>query len=82
MLSNGIAQRRLTMSQATEAITIEQPATLHWPNVGWVAGLLLVLLVTVVAATHARYRIDQAIRYFAGLLAAAFAALVLAGYGH
>jgi formate hydrogenlyase subunit 4 len=42
----------------------------------------LVLLVTVVAATHARYRIDQALRYFACLLAVAFAALVLAGYGH
>ena len=28
-------------------------------------GLRLVLLVTLVAATHARYRIDQAIRYFA-----------------
>jgi formate hydrogenlyase subunit 4 len=41
----------------------------------------LVLLVTLVAATHGRYRIDQTIRYFACLLAAAGAALVLAGYG-
>jgi formate hydrogenlyase subunit 4 len=48
----------------------------------WAKVLALVLGVTVVAATHARYRIDQAIRYFAGLLAAAFAALALAGYGH
>ena len=48
----------------------------------WAKVLALVLVVTVVAATHARYRIDQAIRYFAGLLAAAFAALALAGYGH
>ena len=48
----------------------------------WAKVLALVLLVTTVAATHARYRIDQAIRYFAGLLAAAFAALALAGYGH
>ena len=48
----------------------------------WVKVLVLVLVVTLVAATHARYRIDQAIRYFAGLLAAALAALVLAGYGH
>jgi formate hydrogenlyase subunit 4 len=48
----------------------------------WAKMLALVLLVTAVAATHARYRIDQAIRYFAGLLAAAFAALALAGYGH
>ena len=39
-------------------------------------------MVTVVAATHARYRIDQAIRYFAGLLVVALAALVLASYGY
>jgi len=43
---------------------------------------VLVLLVTVVAATHARYRIDQAIRYVAGLLAMAFVALILASCGH
>jgi formate hydrogenlyase subunit 4 len=43
-----------------------------------VKTLLLVLLVTVVAATHARYRIDQAIRYYAALLAVAVAALVVA----
>ena len=48
----------------------------------WTKVLLLVLLVTVVAATHARYRIDQAIRYFAGLLAVALVALVLASYGY
>jgi formate hydrogenlyase subunit 4 len=42
---------------------------------------LLVLLVTVVAATHARYRIDQAIRYYAALLAVAVAALVVAVVG-
>jgi len=47
----------------------------------WAKVLALVLVVTVVAATHARYRIDQAIRYFAGLLAVAFGALALAGYG-
>jgi formate hydrogenlyase subunit 4 len=48
----------------------------------WAKVSVLVLLVTVVAATHARYRIDQAIRYFAGLLAVALVALVLASYGH
>lgn len=48
----------------------------------WLKVFLLVLLVTVVAATHARYRVDQAIRYFAGLLGAAFLALVLASFGH
>jgi formate hydrogenlyase subunit 4 len=47
----------------------------------WAKVLVLVLLVTTIAATHARYRIDQAIRYFAGLLAVAFAALALASYG-
>ena len=44
--------------------------------------LALVLVVTLVAATHARYRIDQAIRYYLGLLAAAFVALLLALYGY
>jgi len=48
----------------------------------WAKVLVLVLIVTVVAATHARYRIDQAIRCFAGLLAVAFAALALAAYGY
>jgi len=47
----------------------------------WIKVFVLVLFVTLVAATHARYRIDQAIRYFAGLLAVAVAALVLATYG-
>ena len=53
----------------------------------WVAELLgkvfgLVLLVTLVAATHARYRIDQAIRFFASLLVVALVALILATYGY
>jgi len=48
----------------------------------WAKVLLVVLLVTLVAATHARYRIDQAIRYFACLLVLALGALVLASYGH
>jgi formate hydrogenlyase subunit 4 len=50
---------------------------LFWAKVG-----VLVLLVTLVAATHARYRIDQAIRFFAALFAVALVALVLASYGH
>ena len=48
----------------------------------WAKVFVLVLLVTVVAATHARYRIDQAIRYFAALMAASFVALLLASYGY
>lgn len=43
---------------------------------------LLALAVTVVAATHARYRIDQAIRYYGGLLGVSLAALLLALYGY
>ena len=58
----------------------EIAAPLQW-LVFWVKIFALVLLVTLVAATHARYRIDQAIRFFALLLVAAVAALVLAGYG-
>lgn len=48
----------------------------------WAKVLLLVLLVTLVAATHARYRIDQALRFFASLFVIALVALVLASYGH
>jgi len=48
----------------------------------WAKVFVLVLLVTVVAATHARYRIDQAIRYFASLLGVALVALVVASYGY
>ncbi len=47
----------------------------------WAKVFVVVLLVTLVAATHARYRIDQAIRYFTGLLAVALGALILASYG-
>lgn len=48
----------------------------------WVKVFALVLLVTVVGATHARYRIDQAIQIFAGLMGVAFVALIVASYGH
>jgi formate hydrogenlyase subunit 4 len=48
----------------------------------WLKVVGVVLVVTVIAATHARYRIDQAIRYFAGLLLVALIALVLASYGY
>jgi formate hydrogenlyase subunit 4 len=43
---------------------------------------VLVLAVTAVAATHARYRIDQAVRYYLGLLGASFVALALALAGY
>lgn len=42
---------------------------------------VLVLIVTVVAATHARYRIDQVIRYYAVLFSVSMGALVLAVCG-
>jgi formate hydrogenlyase subunit 4 len=48
----------------------------------WVKVFALVLLVTLVSATHARYRIDQAIRIFGGLLGVAFVALIVASFGH
>ncbi len=48
----------------------------------WLKVCALVLLVTLVAATHARYRIDQAIRFFASLLVVALGALILASYGY
>ncbi len=48
----------------------------------WVKIFVLVLLVTVTAATHARYRIDQAIRYFVAMLGTSFVALLLASYGY
>jgi formate hydrogenlyase subunit 4 len=59
----------------------EIAAPLQW-LMFWAKILVLVLLVTIVAATHARYRIDQAIRFFALLLIAALAALILAGFGY
>jgi len=47
----------------------------------WIKVSVLVLMVTVLAATHARYRIDQAIRYFAAMLAVGFVALIIASNG-
>jgi formate hydrogenlyase subunit 4 len=48
----------------------------------WAKVSVVVLLVTLVAATHARYRIDQAIRYFAALFVVALLALVLTSHGY
>jgi formate hydrogenlyase subunit 4 len=60
-------------------------STLVFP-LGWLAFWAkvsgLVLLVTLVAATHARYRIDQALRFFASLFALALVALALATHGY
>jgi formate hydrogenlyase subunit 4 len=67
------------------ALFVPWGSSLAWPLAWvlfWAKVFLLVLLVTAVAATHARYRVDQAIRYFAGMLAVAAVALALAGYGH
>jgi len=57
------------------------PAPVAWV-VFWMKVLALVLLITAVGATHARYRIDQAMRYFAALLGVSVLALVLAACGH
>jgi len=48
----------------------------------WIKVFALVLLVTLIAATHARYRIDQAIRFFASLVGVSVVALILASYGY
>jgi formate hydrogenlyase subunit 4 len=48
----------------------------------WGKVLVLVLAVTLVAATHARYRIDQVLRYYVILLGVAFVALLLAVKGY
>jgi formate hydrogenlyase subunit 4 len=46
-----------------------------------VCQLLLVILATVVAATHGRYRIDQVVRYYVVLFLTALGSLVLALFG-
>jgi len=48
----------------------------------WAKVFVLVIFVTLIAATHARYRIDQAIRYFAGFIVVALGGLILASYGY
>lgn len=48
----------------------------------WLEVFVLVVFVSVVAATHARYRVDQAFRRFAALLVVALGALALAGLGY
>lgn len=57
------------------------PAPIAWLAF-WAAVAALVLLMTVVAASHARYRIDQAVRRFAGWLGVAILALILATQGY
>jgi formate hydrogenlyase subunit 4 len=47
----------------------------------WAKALVLVVAVAVVAATHARFRIDQAVRRYAALLAFSLVAMVLAALG-
>jgi formate hydrogenlyase subunit 4 len=47
----------------------------------WGEVLVVVLAVALVAATHARLRMDRALRFYAGLLAAAVGAAGLASAG-
>ncbi len=47
----------------------------------WAKVLLLAALVALVAATHARYRVDQALRRYTVLLAGSLAAIALAATG-
>ena len=48
----------------------------------WTKVLVMVLVVSLIAATHARFRIDQALRYFAGLMGVSMLALALAAMGY
>ena len=76
--------RLIIYSALFAALFLPWGAQLHFPLgwlLFWTKVFAMVLLVTVVAATHARYRIDQALRYFAGLLGASMVALVLATFG-
>lgn len=47
----------------------------------WAKLAAMLLFVTIVAATHVRYRVDQTVRYFAGFLVLGAGALALAVYG-
>lgn len=47
----------------------------------WAKAFVLVMLVALVAATHARYRVDQAIRRYSVLLAFSMGAIILAAFG-
>jgi formate hydrogenlyase subunit 4 len=72
---------------ASLLIALFSPLGRGWPYPAALAAFLLqalalVLLVTLIGATHARYRIDQAIRFFGLLLALAVVALALALSGH
>ena len=66
------------------AIFVPRFAALNWAlNLAFFIAcqFALVLLATLVAATHARYRIDQVVRYYAILFAAALVCLVAALFG-
>lgn len=81
-----LAQMARLLVYAGLVVALFTPRASGWPQpVAWIAFWLqvfvLVVLVTLVAATHARYRLDQAFRRFAGLLAVALVALALAGLG-
>jgi formate hydrogenlyase subunit 4 len=47
----------------------------------WAKAFALVILVALVAATHARYRVDQALRRYSVLLAFSLGAILLAAFG-
>jgi formate hydrogenlyase subunit 4 len=47
----------------------------------WAKASVLVIGVALVAATHARYRVDQAIRRYFALLAVSVGAIILAAFG-
>lgn len=57
------------------------PAYVAWP-LHWLKLVALALLVALVAAVHARLRMDQALRRYAILYAASLTAVVLASWGY
>jgi formate hydrogenlyase subunit 4 len=66
------------------AIFVPQPCSVHWfVNIPIFIACQSVFVVaaTLIAATHARYRIDQVVRYYAVLFAAALVILALSLMG-
>lgn len=67
------------------ALFVPWGASLAWPwswLCFWLKVLAVVLCLTAIAATHARYRIDQALHHYASLLGVALVALVLTSLGY
>jgi formate hydrogenlyase subunit 4 len=85
MLRWGKMVKLVVYSGLLVMLFLPPPST--WSAVGawfwyWTGVAVLILGVTLVAATHARYRMDQALRRFGWMLGGALVALVLATQGY